>query len=158
MHILFLSSWFPYPANNGSKIRVYNLLRGLAQRHEITLVSYTDRPGEPVPPQLKALCRQTYTVPEKPYNAASLQALLGLFQPKPRVLVDRYDPRMAEIIRRELGSGRYDLVVASQWYTASYLEGLQTVPAIFEEMEIGVFDEGPARLNPLQRLRRELMM
>ncbi len=158
MHILFLSSWFPYPANNGSKIRVYNLLRGLAQRHEITLVSFTDRPGEPVPPQLKALCRQVYTVPEKPYNPTSLQALLGLFQPKPRVLVDRYEPRMAEIIRRELASGRCDLVIASQWYTASYLEGMQNVPAIFEEMEAGVFDEGPARLNPLQRLRRALMI
>lgn len=38
MKILFLSRWFPYPTNNGSKIRIYNLLRGLSQLHDVTLL------------------------------------------------------------------------------------------------------------------------
>ena len=42
MRILFLSRWFPYPTNNGAKLRVYHLLRGLATRHEVTLVSFAD--------------------------------------------------------------------------------------------------------------------
>ena len=42
MKILFLSGWFPFPANNGSKIRIYNLLQGLAQFHNITLISFYD--------------------------------------------------------------------------------------------------------------------
>lgn len=45
MKILFLSRWFPYPMNNGSKIRIYNLLRGLSRHHEVTLLSFADRPG-----------------------------------------------------------------------------------------------------------------
>lgn len=40
MKILFLSRWFPYPTNNGSKIRIYNLLRGLSQLHDVTLLSF----------------------------------------------------------------------------------------------------------------------
>lgn len=35
MRILFLSAWYPYPPDNGSKIRVYHLLRALAARHEV---------------------------------------------------------------------------------------------------------------------------
>jgi len=40
MHILFLSTWFPYPPDNGSKIRVYHLLRAVARAHDVTLVSF----------------------------------------------------------------------------------------------------------------------
>jgi len=32
MHILYLSPWFPYPPDTGSRTRVYHLLRALAQR------------------------------------------------------------------------------------------------------------------------------
>ena len=44
MRILFLSRWFPYPPNNGSKLRIYNLLRGLSQQHQVTLLSVLDQP------------------------------------------------------------------------------------------------------------------
>lgn len=40
MKLLFLSTWFPYPPDNGSKLRVYHLLRSLAERHEVTLLSF----------------------------------------------------------------------------------------------------------------------
>lgn len=38
--ILFLSAWFPFPADNGSKLRIQNLLRGLAQQHDVTLITF----------------------------------------------------------------------------------------------------------------------
>lgn len=40
MRILFLSTWFPYPFDDGSKLRVYHLLRALGQTHEVTLISF----------------------------------------------------------------------------------------------------------------------
>lgn len=39
MKILYLSTWFSHPLDNGSKLRVFHLLRGLAGRHEVTLLS-----------------------------------------------------------------------------------------------------------------------
>ena len=45
MNILFLSTWFPYPPDNGSKLRVYHLLRALAQAHEVTLALLCLRHG-----------------------------------------------------------------------------------------------------------------
>ena len=31
--------------NNGAKLRIYNLLRGLSQHHDVTLLSFADQPG-----------------------------------------------------------------------------------------------------------------
>jgi len=40
MRILFLSRWYPFPADNGSRIRIYNLIRQLARCHEVHLISF----------------------------------------------------------------------------------------------------------------------
>ena len=47
MKILLLSTWFPYPPNQGSKIRAYYLLKSLAERHEVALVTFEDVELEP---------------------------------------------------------------------------------------------------------------
>jgi len=39
MRILFLSAWYPYPPDNGSKLRIYNLLRGLSQKHDVAVIT-----------------------------------------------------------------------------------------------------------------------
>ena len=62
MKILFLSRWFPYPMNNGSKIRIYNLLRGLSQHHEVTLLSFADQPWvSPETPEMAGAITRTLT-------------------------------------------------------------------------------------------------
>lgn len=44
MHILMLSSTFPYPpTSGGTQVRTFNLLKYLRQRHAITLVTQRDR-------------------------------------------------------------------------------------------------------------------
>ena len=64
MKILFLSRWFPYPMNNGSKIRIYNLLRGVSQHHEVTLLGFADQPGvSPEAPELRSVCSKVQVVP-----------------------------------------------------------------------------------------------
>lgn len=159
MNILFLSNWFPYPSDNGSKLRIFNLLRGLAGRHQVSLLSYIDRPELTLPPQLINLCREVQTVPERPFNRNSARALLGFFNPKPRVLVDRFVPEMAERIHRDACSGRYDIIIASQWYMAAYQDCFNGLPAIFEEAELGVFQDRVRRAgSSLQSMRHRLTL
>lgn len=157
MKILFLSAWFPYPANNGSKLRIYNLLRGLAGAHSVSLITYGEKSDPAIPSALSELCESVSAIPQKVYNARSGRALLGLFGPKPRVLVDRHLPELEARLRRELSNGRYDLVIASQWYMAAYLQNLTGIPAIFEEAEMGIFQD---KLNQasgsLSRMRHRL--
>lgn len=40
--ILFLTSRFPYPLDKGDKLRVFNQVKGLAERHEVHLVSLSE--------------------------------------------------------------------------------------------------------------------
>ncbi len=159
MRILFLSAWYPYPPTNGSKLRIYNLLRGLSRSHEVTLVTFADRVPPSPPPELAALCRAVHVVAERPYNPTSHRSLLGFFSLTPRSLVDTFVPEMEQVIRREVERGQYDLVIASQWSTAVYLANLQGTPAIFEELELGILEARKATASStLRRWRHQLTL
>jgi len=140
--ILFLSRWFPYPPDNGSKIRIYNLLRGLAQEHEVTLLSFTDEPDVgPDVPALRALCRDVQVMPGKPFEPQSQRARLGFLSLTPRSVVDTFSPEMEHRIEQTLSTRDYDLVIASEFATASYGRSLRGLPALFEDPELGVLYE-----------------
>lgn len=155
MRILFLSRWFPYPLNNGSKVRIYNLLRGLAQRHELTLLSFTE-PNDGVPnmAELHSFCQVVQTTPWKPFDPQSRRGRLGFFSVTPRSAVDTFSPQMKQTIEQTLSAQQYDLVIASQEAMASYSDAFQGRPALFEEVELGVFYEQFKQAKSIQaRLR-----
>ena len=82
MRILFLSTWFPYPPDNGSKLRAYHLLRALGNRHEVTLLSFgfdTAQPesGDP----LQAICRNVQVVALNPFAVNRAGSPAQLFSP-----------------------------------------------------------------------------
>jgi len=142
MRILFLSQWYPYPPNNGSKLRIYNLLRGLARQHEVTLLSFADQPEvEPNAPEIQALCREVQVVPWKPFEAQSWRARLGFFSLTPRSVIDTFSPEMKQRIEQTLAARDYDLVIASELGAAGYGPYFQGLAALFEEVEVGVLYE-----------------
>lgn len=155
MKILFLSRWFPYPPDNGSKIRIYNLLEGISGRHEITLVSfYEPSLGEPDIEQLGRFCKEIYAVPWRPFNPNSLQAWTGFFNATPRSFIDTFSTELKEKIEAAILDGKYHLVIASQIDMAAYVRYFHGLPAIFEEVEVGVLYEQFTRAQSwLQRLR-----
>jgi len=142
MNILFLSRWFPFPPNNGSKIRIHQLLCGLSRSHDVTLISFSDLPlPSPESLQQNKVCSSIQVVPWKPYNSQSTKARLGFFSNQPRFLVDTYSLEMEFLIRATLQKYKFDLVIASQLSMASYFPLFQGIPALFEEMELGTFYE-----------------
>ena len=46
MNLLFLTPQIPYPPQHGGALRAYNLIRVLAQRHAITLLSFVRTPED----------------------------------------------------------------------------------------------------------------
>lgn len=152
MKILFLSRWFPHPLNNGSKIRIYNLLRGLSRHHEVTLLSFADEAeANPEAPEIRALCARVQVIPWREFNPHSQRARLAVFSLKPRSIVDTFSPEMARAITERLREERYDLLIASQLQTAAYAPYFQQVPAVFEEFEIGLFHD--RAFSPQGRIR-----
>ena len=156
MRILYLSGWYPYPPDNGSKLRVYNLLRELADHHRLTLmVLSVERPSS-TPPELARLARVVH-VPGRPFRPGGLRALAGLLSRTPRVLVDTYQPLLTSSLEDELHAGRHDLVIAAQWSAAAYHASFAGVPALFEEVEVGAFESKVTEArSPLGRVRHRL--
>jgi glycosyltransferase involved in cell wall biosynthesis len=148
MKILFLSRWFPYPTNNGSKLRIYNLLRGLGQFHNVTLLSFVDQleVGSDAP-EHHLLCSDIHIVPWREYDPHSLRACLGLLSLKPRSIIDTFSPEMASKITQLVRSYDYDLIIASQLPMATYHPYFNGIPALFEEIELGLSHEDSRRAS-----------
>lgn len=155
MKILFLSRWFPYPTNNGSKLRIFNLLRGLSQQHDVTLLSFADQPdGKPETLQVRSLCSEVHIVPWKEFNPHSWQARLGFLSLKPRSVIDTFSPEMAQKITKIVTEKKPDLVIASQLPMAAYHQYFNGVPALFEELELGLsYEDSRRALNGKKRVR-----
>jgi polysaccharide biosynthesis protein PslH len=138
--ILFLSAWYPDPPSNGSKLRVLGLLRGLAKLHRVTLITFAAPADETTSPELRHICEDVLLVPRREYRSTSVRAMLGLLSPTPRAIVDTHASLMGESIQRAVGAKTFDVVVASQLAMAAYRPYFSTVPAIFEELELGAYE------------------
>ena len=155
MKILFLSRWFPYPTNNGSKLRIYNLLRGLSKHHAVSLLSFADQPDvSPEAPEIQSICSDVQVVSWREFDPNSTRAKLGFLSLKPRSIIDTFSPEMAQAITQTLNKQKYDLVIASQLQMAAYYPYFQNIPALFEEMEIGlIHGQANTTADKVQRLR-----
>jgi hypothetical protein len=80
VRILFLSTWFPYPPDNGSKIRVYNLLKALGARHQVTLLSFAfDTAAPDAGKEMMPFCSTILSVARSPFQRSqTARALRGL--------------------------------------------------------------------------------
>jgi len=157
VRILFLSPWFPYPPVNGSKIRIYNLVRALAREHEVSLLSFV-REGEVVDEQgLRELCCSVQTLPWREFVPRRVRALLGFLSPLPRSVVDTHSPEMESLVRARVQHERPDVIVASQMGTAWYASVVDGIPRILDEVEIGAIHDAWANApTRFSRWRRAL--
>lgn len=159
-HILFVSWWWPYPANNGAKLRVYNLLRQISREHRITLLSFAEA-NEATPEQvahLRQFCAGVEAVPKPEYQPSTMKATLGYFSRWPRSLIDVYSPLMAARVRAAVASG-IDVMVASQLQTMRYLELAPQLPRVLEEAETTFFYNRAAEaVSSRGRLRAQLTL
>ncbi len=139
MRILFLSRWFPHPVDNGSKIRIFNLLKALSSEHEVALVSFATEPVAPASVEaMRAICAEVEVVSYRSFRANSLHARLGFFSLTPRSLIDTFNPEMRSVVDRVAARLRPELVVASQFDMVSYALQVKDSRRVLEELELAV--------------------
>ena len=115
-------------------------------------------PNEPVQ-VLEEICESIHVLPKTEYNKNSARALLGFLSRKPRVLADRYMLEMDRRIQDEITIGNHDLIIASQIYMADYLDKAYDIPAVFDEVEVGVFVDAVRKAgNVISKTRRRLTL
>jgi glycosyltransferase involved in cell wall biosynthesis len=165
MKILFLSSWFPYPPTNGAKIRIYNLIRQLAEHHEIDLVSLAKtisvNEARQQVPFLMQYCHTVEVTAAQPFVPGSLAAYKGFVSPKPRSIVQTYSPEMARLVNDKVRSNAYDVVVASEVGAPALVSLLACrvdgVPKVLDALEVALAkDAYEGQSSPLRRLRHGL--
>ena len=157
MRILFLSTWYPHPPDNGSKLRVYHLLRALSQQHEVTLISFAFATARPEQQEaVRALCTEFRAVPVDPFAANRASALRTFLSLRP--VASRPIPAMREKVSAALASQRFDAVIASTDMMADYAlqAGKGTAKVLEEHNAMTRWTRGPhdAVLRANERVRR----
>lgn len=156
MKVLYLSSWYPYPPDNGARQRAFQLLKGLAQHHKVTLIALTDAEQTADAAPLGAYCARVTPLPRRVFQPRRWRALAGFLSAQPRSLKDTYDPKVRMVIDRELALDTYDVILACQLSMAVYAAGLAHPAKIFDELEVGIFADGYANTRGPARWRNAL--
>ncbi len=120
--LLWLSTWFPTPAMNGSQVRVQALMRRLARDSELTLVAFRPCDVQVEAEELVALglCNRAYFVDRDPFAKSRWRLLTGLISRTPRHMYAMWSVEADRLTRELARRDHYDVVVASNLPMAAY--------------------------------------
>lgn len=133
MKILFLSSWFPYPPDNGARNRTYNLLNALSARHEVFLISQVQKDSDPCTAALPDSWSLVSLHPAKQFDGRMAKSIIGLLSSRPRSFVDTHDPELGRAVRATISTLAPDVVVASTLDIAAYVPSDVAIPTVLDE-------------------------
>jgi sugar transferase (PEP-CTERM/EpsH1 system associated) len=122
-HILLLTPQLPYPPHQGTSLRNWHILRGLAERHTVSLLSFAETDPAHIPAPLAALCARVETVPAPQRTTAQRLAHL-LRRGSPDMAQRLASDALATALQRRLATEPPDIV---------QIEGLEmahTIPTI----------------------------
>jgi len=121
MKVLLLTQVLPFPPDSGPKVKTWNVLKYLAQRHAVTLVSFVRGNQQADVEKLRPYCHSIYTVPMMrgplPDGLAMLQSFASR-QPWMMVRDDR--AAMRALIDRLCAETQFDVAHADQLNMAQY--------------------------------------
>jgi glycosyltransferase involved in cell wall biosynthesis len=167
MNILFLTQVLPYPLDAGPKARAYYVLRYLAQKHTVTLVSFvrdTDTPA--AVEHLARYCAAVHTVPIARSRVRDVGFLAeSLLTNQPFIIARDRSAAMRKVLAELVGGPlAFDAVHADQLWMAPYADYVHGLSA---RKPLRVLDQhnavfmifrrlAAAESNPIKRLVAQL--
>lgn len=156
MNILFLSRWWPFPPDNGSRMRIFQLLRHLnILGHVIDLVSF-HQADQGTNVETVQYCRDSFAFLIDSFQPARFESLLGYLSPKPRSLVGTHSPQLFKKVEELSSRERYDMAILSQIDMLPYRKAIGSIPCFLEEIEIGVYVDRFEKQRGLKSARGKL--
>lgn len=124
-HILFLTPQLPYPPQQGTALRNYYILRGLAESHRLALLSFVEEPPADLAP-LRDLCQriELVSLPGRT-TRQRLERLLG--DPQPDMAHRLQSQPFEQALRQMLSQERYDVVQVEGIELARYIPLIRQV-------------------------------
>lgn len=159
MKVLFLSRWFPYPADNGARLRIQGLLHHLASEATIDLISFSGGPvDEDRLQEGHRDCRKITVIPYRGFDPKKAAGVMPFLSLSPRSVTATYSPEMTNAVQGAVDSEEYDLVIASERDMVDYARRINGPPVLLEEMELAsLYDAPPADSAFASRVRHTLM-
>jgi len=136
MKILMLTPYLPYPLLSGGQIRTYNLLKKLANKHEVTLFSLIkDNDEKKYIPELEKYCKnvRVFKRSSKPFTLKNI--LKTAFSSYPFLVIRNHAPEIISAVEEELSKNKYDLIHAETFYMMPHIPKT-TIPTILVEQTI----------------------
>lgn len=140
MKILAITTKSPYPLYEGRALRTYNLLRHIARRHEVHLLSFVQTPEEiDGIAHMRSVCAHVES--ERLYmdNARTRLALDLLREPfsrAPLMAVKYRSSRMRARIEALMRAHRYDVVHLDMLHLAEYIDLFPHTPVVLVEHNV----------------------
>jgi sugar transferase (PEP-CTERM/EpsH1 system associated) len=128
LNILFLTPQLPYPPRQGTAIRNWGLIKHLAERHVISLLSFTEPDQSSPPPALQAVCQQVITLPA-PRRTRS-DRWHTLFSTRADLTRRLWSPDFAQRLATLLSETAFDVVQVEGLELAPYLSIIKPGPTI----------------------------
>jgi hypothetical protein len=151
MRLLIVSTWLPFPPDNGSRMRALAIVRRLAQRHELTVLTFGPVPEGIDMSPFQDVCRQLTVVPREG-DATPRLRLRGLLSIEPRHYIQTWNAAMHAVVSAEVC--RHDAAIALQGDAARYLDQVAALPRVFDEVEVGLFRQAYVAAPDIRRRLR----
>jgi len=160
--ILLVSPYVPCRGVHGGGNLMFNLIRELSARHQITVLSfYEDEAESRYAEALVPFCSQIELV--RRVQTFHLRDFLAV--DPPAITYEFYSRRMQELIQQHLRSGAFDILQCEYLQTAHFARVSQTVPVVITNHEVSSLayysrfhDAGSLSLNKLTLLLRWMRM
>src|SRR5512139_2114438 len=130
MRVLLLTQVLPYPPDSGAKVKTWNWIKFVADRHELTLISFVRGDQSADVRRLARYCRSIHTVPIRRGWLRDTSSLLASMARRRPFVIARDDHRdMWRLVRRISSGSRFDIIHADQLNMAQYalVVGARTV-------------------------------
>ena len=124
MKLLFVTGTLPYPPTDGWKIRVFALLRGLAQRHSVSVVSFVRRIDDALAVERLRDQGIDLHVVHRDHRYAPSKLFQGLVGRTAFPILNYRDERMTHLLQQVLQSDTFDIVQVESLHMAQYCLGL----------------------------------
>lgn len=162
MRILVLSRWYPFPPDNGAKLRAFNMLRQLAKTHEVSLISFAgpnDRVELTAEDGPARFLQDLRVIPYRDFQPRSRKALAGLFSSQPRYLADVHSEAFAKAVDTHLATHEVDLVIAATFTMMPYaMQAPAGTPLMLEELELSLFRDQVGKADSVLGTARRWLM
>lgn len=122
MNVLLLTQVLPYPPDSGPKVKTWNVIKYLAQRHRVTLVSFVRGDQREDIRVLEKLCAGgVYTLPmERSKLRDAWYMLRSLFAGQPFLMIRDDRAAMRHLVDRLAAEQHFDVAHADQLNMAQY--------------------------------------